>query len=162
MNKRIVTTTILLLALSACGGGPSGAETSTSLVSGEVTSTGPETPTQTTMPDSVTTSTPEANSTVPAATDATIPADFPVPIMDGGEVESAYPTEVTLIYPSDLFDALIDYYDGVSSANDGTSFDLFPDGRQWDIQGIEISVTSVDRSTHPDRPEGVVLFIRLH
>ncbi|MGB7859086.1 MAG: hypothetical protein WBM90_01165, partial [Acidimicrobiia bacterium] len=73
----------------------------------------------------------------------------------------AYPTEVTVIYSSAPLDALIDYYEDDSLANGGVGFDLFPDGRQWDVQGIEISVTSVDRVTHPNRPEGVVLFVRL-
>lgn len=87
-------------------------------------------------------------------------SEFPIPVMDGGVTESAFATEVTVLYPETSFDQLIDFYDDYSDSNGGTAFELFV-GREWQVQGALIRVTPVDQATHPDRPAGTVLFIRL-
>ncbi len=80
--------------------------------------------------------------------------------MPGGDTESAFATEVTVLYPESSYDQLLAYYDEFADNNDGAASDLFA-GREWHVQGTHITVTPVDPSTHPNRPPGVVLFIRL-
>lgn len=119
------------------------------------------------QPTSTTTPTPSSTS-VPTATTPTqtlggngeIPSDFPIPIMEGGTTESAYATEVTVLYPEASYDQLLDFYNDLADANEGIAHDMFV-GREWEVQGATISVTPVDQTTHPDRQPGMVLFIRL-
>lgn len=114
------------------------------------------------------TNAPEATSPAGNTSEPTIPSGFPVPICgissgpcEGATVNSAFPTEVVVIYPESEYEALIDYYQAISDANGGTQFDLFPGGSEWDIQGIQIRVTPVDPVTQPQLPPGIQLFVRL-
>ncbi len=53
--------------------------------------------TNTTTNSESTASSGSTDQTQPAVTALTIAPDFPVPIMQGGDIESAFPTEVTVI-----------------------------------------------------------------
>lgn len=119
-------------------------------------------PTSTTTPASSSTSVPTATTpTQPPGGGGEVPSDFPIPIMEGGTTESAYATEVTVLYPEASYDQLLDFYNDLAEANDGVAHDMFV-GREWEIQGAHVSVTPVDQTTHPNREPGMVLFIRLH
>lgn len=143
--------------LVACGNGDDAA--------GSTISAGAESPTTVTV-EAVTTGAVTGSTALPDTTTATgpqglvIPPNFPVPIFEGGTVVEASPLGAVIIYPESERDALVDYYEAVSQANDGTHFDLFPDGDSWDVQGIQIEVYPVDPQVDP-YPPGIALDISL-
>lgn len=61
---------------------------------------------------------------------------FPIPVPEGGTMVSEYPGEVTFEYPSELYDALVRFYDGYAETVDVISAgELFPDGYEWQLEG---------------------------
>lgn len=92
----------------------------------------------------------------PNGTEPTVPAGFPVEIMAGGTVQSSYPTEVTVVYPESSYDSLVAFYDEWTTGRQVVANDMFPSGRDWQIQEeplLEIQVTLDD--------QGAKLFARV-
>jgi len=136
---------VLACVLAACGGGAA--------ESGETTEPAGATPT--TLGGSATTLGAPVT-TAPGATDPTMPAGFPVEIMPGGAIQSSYSTEVTVVYPESSYDSLIAFYDDWTTGRDVVANDMFPSGREWQIQEeplIQIQVTLDD--------QGASLFARV-
>ena len=128
---------MLACVLAACGGGAA--------ESGETTEPAGATPT--TLGGSATTLGAPVT-TAPGATDPTMPAGFSVEIMPGGAIQSSYSTEVTVVYPESSYDSLIAFYDDWTTGRDVVANDMFPSGREWQIQEeplIQIQVTLDDQ-----------------
>ena len=63
-------------------------------------------------------------------------ASFPIPIPEGGTMRSEFPGEVTFEYPTELYDAVIRFYDVYAETVDVISAgELFPDGYEWQLDG---------------------------
>ena len=77
---------------------------------------------------------PPGTSAAPAASRA--PEAFPIPVPEGGTLVSQFPGEVTFEYPSELYDALVRFYDGYAETVDVISAgELFPAGYAWQLEG---------------------------
>ena len=135
----------LACTLAACGGGdPESGGT-----------TAPGGTTATTL-GAQTTTLGAPGTTAPGETGPTLPAGFPVEIMPGGAIQSSYPTEVTVVYPESSYDSLIAFYDDWTTGRDVVANDMFPSGREWQIQEepvIQIQVTLDE--------QGAVVFARV-
>lgn len=111
-----------------------------------------------------TTEDPGAPTTVPAGTaiDPTAAAPsgaarFPVPIVEGGQIVSEYPGEVTVAYPEALFEPLVEFYESYAMDRGGAGGELSDGGinYQFDDAGA-----TIDLSVTPEPPD-VIVFIRV-
>ena len=137
-RSSMVAALLACILLAGCGGGDS---------EPSVTS-GPAVTTASTLAASAT--------TAPNGADPTVPTGFPVEIMTGGTVQSSYPTEVTVVYPESSYDSLVAFYDEWTNDRPVVANDMFPSGREWQIQEeplVEIQVTLDD--------QGAKLFARV-
>jgi hypothetical protein len=135
---------IVSIAIVGCGGG-AGSDTTSG--SGAVATTNGEVATTLGAP---------ATTVPPGSSEPTVPAGFPVEIMTGGTIQSSYPTEITVVYPESSYDSLIAFYDEWTTGRDVVANDMFPSGREWQIQEqplIQIQVTVEE--------QGAVLFARV-
>jgi hypothetical protein len=147
---RILILVALATALGACSGGVSGAE---------APAPGPG------APD--TTTTPAGPPPQPTKGAAVIPADFPIPIADGGTIESEHLGggsygEVTVSYPESEYEALVAFYQDFVNDQGGSGGELFPSGFEWQVQDSGLTVIRVTPEPPPwvEKTAVAVLFIQ--
>ena len=86
------------------------------------------------------------------------PEAFPIPVPEGGTMVSEFPGEATFEYPSELYDALVRFYDGYAETVDVVSAgELFPDGYEWQLEGEG----GMQQVTLTDDGSTVTLFLRV-
>jgi hypothetical protein len=84
-------------------------------------------------------------------------AQFPVPIVEDGQIVSEFPGEVTVSYPEAMLEPLIDFYEGYALERGGVGGELFEGGieYQFEQEGDTVAV-----SVTPEPPNAIV-FIRV-